>query len=360
MEQPSAPDALAGTTPVRPASTSTLDAIRASDVIGRLAILVVYYLVDDSDLPLVSIHLDRIAQHTAVPYTIYATAERCPEAGRELLRSRSEVRVCSVTRSEARGSREHSVYLDALMRVALEDPEITHICTLDVDSFPVADRWLDHLLTVTPPASGLAGVLRLENGDTALPHPSCILATRAFFERFRPSFSPDAEHTAEYRKFIRSTGQAADTGIRVGSVLWNHRLPWGHVLRTNVENPHYLMAGIYGDIVFHLGGVGRKKLFRQDLMRARSHRISRRLGRLPAGGSRAVGLLKRRMNTRARDAVAAEVSSTNRRINKLIREWLFDDIDELIAYLRGQRVSDRAQVRAAELSRLGHDSEVGL
>ncbi len=321
--------------------------------IGRLAILVVYYLFDEADLPLLDLHLDRIARHTSVPYTIFAAAERCPEPGKRLLADRPDVRLCSVTRSEARGSREHSVYLDVLMRVALGEPDVTHVCTLDVDSFPISDSWLDHLLTVTPPASGLAGVLRLENGDTALPHPSCILATREFFERYRPSFSPDAEHTAEYRKFVRTTGQAADTGIRVGSVLWNHRLPWGHVLRTNVENPHYLMAGIYGDIVFHLGGVGRKKVFRQDLMRARSHRISRRLGRLPAGGSRAVGALKRKMNVRARDAVAAEVSATNRQINKLIREWMFDDVDELIAYLRGRPLAGAATARAEALTALG-------
>ena len=334
-------------------NTSSTSDDRPQSQVGHLAILVVYYLFDQADLPLLELHLDRIARHTTVPYTIFATAERCPEPGRQLLAARPEVRLCPVTRSEARGSREHSVYLDALMRIALADPQITHVCTLDVDSFPISDAWIDHLLTVTPPASGLAGVLRLENGDTALPHPSCILATRAFFERYQPSFSPDAEHTPEYRKFIRSTGQAADTGIRVGSVLWNHRLPWGHILRTNVENPHYLMAGIYGDIVFHLGGVGRKKIFRQDLMRARSHRISRRLGRIPAGGSRAVALVKRRMQARARETVAAELSTSNREINRHVREWLFDDADELFAFLRGQPVSDSARARALALAHLG-------
>ena len=58
--------------------------------------------------------------------------------------------------------------------VALADG-VSHICTLDVDSFPIDDAWIDVLVASAPPASGLTGVLRVENGDVALPHPSCIL-----------------------------------------------------------------------------------------------------------------------------------------------------------------------------------------
>lgn len=318
------------------------------DQIGRLAILVVYYLRDE-DLPLLPIHLGRIARHTAVPYTIFASARRCPESAREELRSRPEVQLLDLPATDARGSREHATYLDQLLDAALADRSITHVCTLDVDSFPISDDWIEHLVSLSPPASGLAGVLRMENGDTALPHPSCVFARREFFDRYRPSFSPDAEPTPEYRRFVRSTGQAADTGIHLGSILWNERLPWGHLLRSNVNNPHYLMAGIYGDVVFHLGGVGRGKLFRQDLMRARSHRSIRRLGRLNVG-SRALGVVKKRVLSKARTAVAAEVASHNRAVNARLRDWLFGEPDALFAYLRGEQVTDAVLARAAEFA----------
>ena len=163
-----------------------------------------------------------------------------------------------------RGSREHGYYLDQLWRHALAT-DATHLCTLDVDAFPIRDDWVDAVAARITPESGLAAVSRLENGDTELPHPSCTLARRDFFERFKPSFSPDSDGTPEFRRFRITTGQSADTGIQLGYALWTAGLPWGRLVRTNAVNPHYLMAGIYGDAVFHLGGIGRGKLFREDL-----------------------------------------------------------------------------------------------
>jgi hypothetical protein len=251
-----------------------------------------------------------------------------------MLDAQPNVVVCDTPDTDLRGSREHAFHLDGLAQQALA-AGVTHVCTLDVDSFPIRDDWVDVVAAQMPDASGLAAVLRVENGDTALPHPSCTFARRELFERFSPSFSPDSDGTPEFRAFLRATGQSADTGIRLGYALWSAGLPWGQLVRTNTVNPHYLMAGIYADAVFHLGGVGRGKLFRKDLEQSAVHRLSRPIERLPVGAGApadAKRALLRRVRGRKEDRLAAQ----NRDFYAVLRAWLLSDPDGLLAYLRGE------------------------
>jgi hypothetical protein len=300
---------------------------------GHLAILVVYYLKDDEDLPLLELHLDRVARHTKVRATIYATANRATPAARALLETAPGVVLIDVPDTDLRGSREHGHYLDQLWRHAF-NAGAAHICTLDVDAFPIRDDWVDAVAAHVAPESGLAAVSRLENGDSDLPHPSCTFARRDFYERFTPSFSPDWDGTPEFRRFLHTTGQSADTGIQLGYALWTAGIPWGRLVRTNAVNPHYLMAGIYGDAVFHLGGIGRGKLFREDLQHSTIHRVTRPLERLPVGGG-APARAKRSVLHRARGKKEQELSAQNRAIYTVLRSWLLSDSDGLVAYLRG-------------------------
>jgi hypothetical protein len=313
--------------------------IPARDV-EHLAILVVYYLKDDEDLPLLRMHLERIARHTKVPYTLYAVVNRLSAAGRALLDEHPNVVIADVPSTDLRASREHGYYLDALVPLALADGA-SHICTLDVDSFPIDDAWVDVVADAAPPASGFAGILRAENSDVLLPHPSCTMARREFFERYAPSFSPDSDGTPEFRQFLRSTGQAADTGIRVGYVLWTHALPWGHLVRTNVVNPHYLMAGIYADVVFHLGSVGRGFLFRKDLESSLVHRLSGPIERFPVRG-RSMLRAKKHVLRRLRFETEDRFTIQNKSIYALLRNWLFSDPEGMLAYLRGAPATDEA------------------
>jgi len=298
----------------------------------HLGILLVVYLKDDDDLPLLALHLERVAKHTHVPFTVFAAATRASDAARARLDAQPNVVVCDNPDTEQRGSREHAFQLDRLVQHALATG-VTHLCTLDVDSFPIRDDWVDVVAAQAPEESGLAAILRAENGDTALPHPSCTFARRDFFERFSPSFSPDSDGTPEFRAFRRATGQSADTGIRLGYALWTAGLPWGRLLRTNTVNPHYLMAGIYADAVFHLGGVGRGKLFRQDLEHSTVHRLTRPIERLPLGAG-APADAKRALLRRLRAAPEARLAAQNRDFYSVLRGWLLTDPDGLLAYLR--------------------------
>jgi hypothetical protein len=301
--------------------------------VDHLGILLVCYLKDDDDLPLLELHLERVAKHMHVPTTIFTAANRATNAARALLDAQPNVVVCDDPGTQLRGSREHAYHLDLLAQRAL-DAGVSHLCTLDVDSFPIRDDWVDIVAAPVPDASGLAAVLRVENGDTALPHPSCTFARRDFYERLSPSFSPDSDGTPEFRAFLRETGQGADTGIRLGAALWAAGLPWGKLLRTNAVNPHYLMAGIYADAVFHLGGVGRGKLFRKDLEQSTVHRISRPLERIPVGTG-GPAEVKRSVLRRVRGKQEDRLAAQNRAFYSVLRGWLLSDPDGLLAYLRG-------------------------
>jgi hypothetical protein len=303
------------------------------EAVSRLAILVVYFLKDDGDLPLLALHLDRIEMHTKVPYTLYAVANRVSKSALAMIGERPNVKILKPPTTALRASREHGYYLDAMIPVALADG-VSHICTLDVDSFPIRDSWVNVLLHAAPEESGLSGVLRSENGDVALPHPSCVLARRDFFERFMPSFSPDSDSTPGFRTFLHSTGQSADTGIRLGYILWHNKMPWGYLVRTNTRNPHYLMAGIYGGVVFHLGSASRGNVFRKDFDNSVMHRASAPIERAHTIGPRSQGLQRALLRIARRD-VEERVITRNRETFHLLREQLVLDPDALIAYLEG-------------------------
>ena len=303
-------------------------------MVDHLGILVVCYLKDDDDLPLLDLHLARVARHRQVRTTTFVAANRATDAARALVAAQPDTVLCDLPSTDLRGSREHAAYLDALVPIAL-DAGVSHVCTLDVDSFPVRDDWVDVAAAAMPAESGLAAVCRLENGDTRLPHPSCTFARRDFFAVDPPSFSPDSDGTPEFRRFLRTTGQRADTGIRLGERLWSAGRPWGRLTRTNRRDPHYLMAGIYADAVFHLGGVGRGKLFRRDLAQSTIHRATRPIERLPVGTG-SVAQAKRAALTRVRGRREAQLAQQNRATFEVLRHWLLADPDGLLGYLRGE------------------------
>ena len=298
----------------------------------RLAILVVY-LVRDDELALLRLHLDRIERHTSIPYTLYACTNRTTPEATAAIRAAPNVVICDVESTDERGSREHAYYLDAMMARARADGA-THVVTLDVDSFPIDDRWVDVLVAAMPDESGVAAILRVENGDTVLPHPSCTMLRRDFLDRYEPSFSPDSDMTPEFRRFLRTTQQAGDTGIRIGYTLTSGQLPWGKLLRTNVVDVHYLMAGVYADVVFHLGAGARATLFRKDLERSRVHRVTEPIARIRTRRE-STRRFKHRVLARARTRSENRFIRANEQIAAQIRASLRDDPDGFLAYLRG-------------------------
>ena len=296
-----------------------------------LAILVVYYLSSDDDLPILDLHLDRIERHTHVPFRVYGAANRATPAVRARLADRSWLQVCEIEPTELRGSREHAFYLDALLACARADGA-DRIATFDVDSFPIDDAWLE-VMGAAARASGLAGILRVENGDTVLPHPSGLLVHAEFLDRYEPSFSPDSDRTAEFRRFLHATAQAGDTGLGFAYALWSHQLEWGRLLRSNAVDVHPIIAGIYADSVFHLAGVARGSMFRRDLAGSRVHRVTTPIERVPVTGG--LGRVKRSVLGWVRAPAERAIVERNRTVFGRARAALLADSDGFVAYLRG-------------------------
>ena len=298
----------------------------------RVGILVVYYLRSDEDLPILQLHLDRIARHTQSRFTVYAAANRVSAAAIELLDARPWVQRCQIPESDQRGSREHGYYLDALADRAWADG-MDRIVTLDVDSFPIADDWMRRLDDSVARGSGVAGILRTENGDSALPHPSCTAIDAAFFARYRPSFSPDSDFTPEFRRFLRATHQAGDTGLGLARVLWSNHIEWTKLYRTNAVDLHPVIAGVYLDCIFHLAGVASGSIFRRDLATSSVHRLTDPLERIPLPSR--LGSWKQAQVRRLRAGAERSIVDRNRGAYRDARERLLADPDGFFAYLRG-------------------------
>ncbi len=300
---------------------------------ARVAVLTVALVRDDSERALLELQLARLRRHTLGPLAIHMVARRVPDDLRAWLAGQPDVHLLDPPAPSDRGSREHAAYLDALLEAA-RATDATHFASFDLDSFPIVDDWLGRIIGMLPAGAGVAAVLRRENGDTCLPHPSGTLMTREFVDAHEVSFSPDSDGTPEFRRFLRESGQRADTGIRLAKTLWTGREPWARLLRTNAVDVHPVIAGIYGDCIFHLGAGSRVALFRADLARSPVHRLTRPLERLPVGHGR-TRTVKLRVLRAVRGPAEARRIRANRSAAATAQASLLRDPDGFLAYLSG-------------------------
>lgn len=248
----------------------------------KLGICCVYFYGDDGEwlLPLqlrfIAATLSRYA------YTIYAAANRLAPDLRRVLSATPNVKLVELPYTEERANSEHAIYLDNLLQFAYADG-CSHLVALDSDSFPIADDWPTLLLTKMNGQLRFSAVLRAENGDTDLPHPCGYFMLREFYADHRPSLlpAPALSRSPRFQEFLRHSKQRSDTGIGYGYALWDSKEQWLPLLRSNRTNPHFLMAGIYGKIFFHLGSSSRRPAFHMDYETRLSLRLAERLRRAP-------------------------------------------------------------------------------
>lgn len=244
----------------------------------RVGICVVY-LVDQPFDFLLEAHLAQIERCSGdIPIRVYAAVNRLESHHVERLKRYDFVTICDLPDTDARSSFEHAFYLDHLVGRAIRGGA-SHICTLDVDSFPISKDWLSAPIAALEGGSSLVGILRRENGDIAAPHPSFMLFPTEFHTRYRPTFSPLANNRTAIA-FRERTGQRLDTAAGYALVLDRYRLPWTKMLRSNVRNVHPLLGGIYDGRIFHFGGGNRDKVFSVDVREARETRPSATLEEL--------------------------------------------------------------------------------
>lgn len=215
-------------------------------------------------------------------YTIYAAANRLDSELKKILAASSCVQIVELPDFVGDANHEHAFFLDRLIDRAISDG-CTHVAAFDSDSFPIVQDWPAVLLRDMGGDIRFAAVIRAENGDSHLPHPCGYFMHRSFYVERRPGLFPsDSEITSRlFREFIANTKQRFDTGIGYGYALWSSGEKWLQLHRSNGVNEHFLMAGIYGDVFFHLGASSRRPSFHSDYTTRLDLRVVKRIGQMP-------------------------------------------------------------------------------
>lgn len=301
----------------------------------KLGICCVYFFGPDSAW-LLELQLRYIRETLrGYDYTVYAAANRLQPDLRERLEREARVEIVPLPPCESRESREHAFYLDLLLRHAAKEG-CTHLAAVDADSFPVLDNWPQALIGRMT-NTRIAAVLRTENLDTFLPHPCGLFMQRSFLLEHDPKLLPPK---AEVADFMKATGQRHDTGIGYGYALWKSGERWLPLERSNAYDSHFLMAGIYGDVFFHLGAQSRRPWFYRDSRKKPWLKMCSLVRGASAPGS---------IPSRAGDWLEARYIKSNAR--KLVRicRALQADAPGFVAKLRGTAARRSAlDVRSAE------------
>jgi hypothetical protein len=186
--------------------------------------------------------------------------------------------------------RSHPGALDYLARKA--SASFDFIVTVDNDSFPVRNDWLDVLVGACEGGAAVSGVYRDEMAPEIEPfihvsglcvRPRDLLALNVSFGR---GVAPENEHNQDVGQKI--TYAFSQSGRTIAPLE-----------RSNAVNYHFLMGGIYGDVIYHHGAGSRRAIFWTSADREADERIAAAL-----------------------------------------RDAAFGDLDHLIAVLRGQASSD--------------------
>lgn len=146
----------------------------------------------------------------------------------------------------------HAVPLQRLYEVARKD-KCNFIVTLDTDAFPFQDSWLSYLIKKLDKKTVISGVWRDELTEYVRPyaHPSCLCTTTNFVEKNKLRF--DRVDIASDKKMdtLASFTMVAE---KKGKKIYKLR-------RSNVNELHYIMGGIYGNLVYHHGAGSRKMTY---------------------------------------------------------------------------------------------------
>lgn len=238
----------------QPAAKSTR-AVRARHA-PRVAILIVngfdrrgrwgeYNVEEARSYPWVRLCLSQIERHSSsASYEALVWDNSWLPGQRRFLRGNPRVRMFSADKRLKQLT--HGAALDRLVGEVRAETEF--VITLDTDSFPIRDGWIENLTGRLTHDVWLAGVWR----DELLPkkpafiHPCC---TAVRTDRLR-------ELTVGFR--------IAD-GIDVGWRLTDESLKAGaqvsRLYRSNQWNSHAILGAIYGDMIYHQGAGSRNPKF---------------------------------------------------------------------------------------------------
>ncbi len=193
--------------------------------------------------------------------------------------------------------RRHPNALDYLTKKVPTD--FDYVITLDNDSFPVREDWLEVLVCACERGAAVSGVYRDEMAPELHPfvHVSGLCVRRDELLALGASFKDVQKTPGE--NYTQIVDYTQDVGQKITYELINAGREIAPLRRSNQVNFHFLMGGIYGDVIYHHGAGGRRAWFRTE------------------------------SDQRA-----------NVRISETLREAAFEDVDHLVAVLRGGTPND--------------------
>jgi hypothetical protein len=202
-------------------------------------------LEDARRFPWIGLCLEQIARHTdPAAYQVFVWDNSFLPEHLEIIARHPQATVYS--EAETQRDVPHGRALD---RLFLEvSPGTEYVVTLDTDSFPIRDGWLENLVGRLEAGAALAGVWRDEMFPKVLPyvHPSCLAIRSEMLRELGIPF---------HRRDEAEVGQNLTTAvIAAGRTISRLR-------RSNVREVHYVLGGIYGDLVYHHGAGSRRAAF---------------------------------------------------------------------------------------------------
>jgi hypothetical protein len=156
--------------------------------------------------------------------------------------------------------RRHPLALDYL--AAKVGEEFDYIVTLDNDSFPVSDGWLDALVSGCERGAAVCGVYRDEMAPEVHPfvHVSGLCVGRDDFHALGVSFGRDLENAGE-RNHQATDEYNQDVGQKITYEFIRAGRTIAPLERSNRVNFHFLMGGVYGGVIYHQGAGSRRASF---------------------------------------------------------------------------------------------------
>ncbi|HYY33063.1 MAG TPA: hypothetical protein VE693_05695 [Gaiellaceae bacterium] len=231
---------------------------RDSPAPGRTAFLIVngfdrhsanaFDVEEARRFPWIRLCLEQLERHTrGSSYDILVWDNTFFPEHLELLEADPRVSVFSERESEK--DIRHGRALDRLLHEVAAETE--YVVTLDTDSFPIRDGWLENVLGRLDQGASLAGIWRDEMAPRirGYVHPSCLAARRETLVALGVDFArKQGVHRVDVGQDITNAVLAAGGKV-------------SRLRRSNARDMHFLMGGVYGDIVYHHGAGSRHASF---------------------------------------------------------------------------------------------------
>jgi hypothetical protein len=219
---------------------------------GRVAILIVHGGRGPRVNDWLDLCLQKITDYTrGSNYLVYVWNNNIKDQDIPVVVSRYPRTQLFQADTEKKLAHAHAVPLQKLYELARKD-KAKYIVTLDTDAFPIRDGWLRCLIKELDKGAAIAGIWRDELAGAIAPyiHPSCLCTTEDFIEG----------HGLRFDTVDLDPDQKVDTLSTLTRAAQKGRKKIYKLRRTNKNQAHYLMAGIYGHLIYHHGAGSRKKI----------------------------------------------------------------------------------------------------